>query len=144
MYSPANPDKVRVVIDCSVRSRGSSLNDCAYQGSKLTTLLNVVLLNCILYSYVISGDVQSIYNQVKLPAGDKYMVCFLWNGRAYRKMSHMFADSWSATSAVYALHRVTQCVYVHSSDDVIPATRDSFYVDDLLLSYSCPDRALSV
>ena len=79
VYSPANPDKVRIVFDCSARSRGSSLNDRAYQGSKLTTLLNVVLLKCILYSYVISGDVQAIYNQVKLPVGDKDSVRFPWN-----------------------------------------------------------------
>ena len=64
------------------------------------------------------------------------------DGRAYRKSSHVFADSWCATSAVYALHRVTPCDYVHISDDVIPAIRNGFYVDDLLLSYSCPDRAL--
>ena len=56
VYSPAKPAKVRVVVDCSVRSRGSSLNDRVYQGPKLTTLLNVVLL-CIIYSCVISGDV---------------------------------------------------------------------------------------
>ena len=144
VYSPAKPAKVRVVFDCSVRSLGSSLNDRAYQRSKLTTLLNVVLLICIMYSCVISGDVQSIYNQVKLPVGYVDMMCFLWNGRAYRKTSHLFAESWCATSAVYALHRVMQCDYVHSSDDAIPSIRNALYVDDLLLSYSCPDRALSV
>ena len=143
VYSPAKPAKVRVVFDCSARSRGSSLNDRAYQGPKLTTLLNVVLL-CIIYSCVISGDVQAMYNQVKVPVGDRYMMRFLWNGRAYRKTSQLFGDSWCATRAVYALRRVAQCDYVHSCDDVIPATRDGFYVDDLLLSYSCLDRTLSV
>ena len=98
VYSPAKPAKVRVVFDCSVRSRCSSLNDRAYQGPKLTTLLNVVLL-CIIYSCVISGDVQAMYNQVKVPVGDRDMMRFLWNGRAYRKTSHLFGDSWCATSA---------------------------------------------
>ena len=143
VYSPAKPAKVRVVVDCSVRSRGSSLNDRVYQGPKLTTLLNVVLL-CIIYSCVISGDVQAIYNQVKLPVGDVDMMRFLWNGRAYRKTSQLFGDSWCATRAVYALRRVTQYDPVHRSDDVISAIRNGLYVDDLLLSYSCPDRALSV
>ena len=92
VYSPAKPAKVRVVFDCSVRSRGSSLNDRVYQGPKLTTLLNVVLL-CIIYSCVIYGDVQAIYNQVKLPVGDVDMMRFLWNGRAYRKTSQLFGDS---------------------------------------------------
>ena len=143
VYSPAKPAKVRVVFDCSARSRGSSLNDRAYQGPKLTTLINVVLL-CIIYSCVISGDVQVMYNQVKVPVGDRDMMRFLWNGRAYRKTSQLFGDSWCATRAVYALRRVAQCDYVHSSDDVSPVTRDGCYVDDLLLSYSCPDRTLSV
>ena len=143
VYSPAKPAKVRVVVDCSVRSRGSSLNDRVYQGPKLTTLLNVVLI-CIIYSCVISGDVQAIYNQVKLPVGDVDMMRFLWNGRAYRKTSHLFGDSWCATRAVYALRRVTQYDPVHRSDDVTSAIRNGLYVDDLLLSYSCPDRALSV
>ena len=144
VYSPAKPAKVRVVVDCSVRSRGSSLNDRVYQGPKLTTILNVVLLICIMYSCVISGDVQAIYNQVKLPVGYVDMMRFLWNGRAYRKTSQLFGDSWCATRAVYALRRVTQYDPVHRSDDVISAIRNGLYVADLLLSYSCPDRALSV
>ena len=57
VYSPAKPDPVRVVFDCAAHSRGSSLNDRVYQGPKLTTLLNVALLICIMYSCVISGDV---------------------------------------------------------------------------------------
>ena len=104
VYSPDKPAKVRVVFDCSVRSRGSSLNDRAYQGPKLTTLLNVVLL-CIMYSCVISGDVQAMYNQVKVPVGNRDMMRFLWNGRAYRKTSNLFGDSWCATSALHALRR---------------------------------------
>ena len=143
MYSPAKPAKIRIVFDCSVRSRGSSLNDRVYQGPKLTTLLNVVLL-CIMYSCVISGDVQAIYNQVKLPIRDVDMMRFLWNGRAYRKTSQLFGDSCGATRAVYALRRVTQYDPVHRSNDVISAIRNGLYVDDLLLSYSCPDRASSV
>ena len=144
VYSPAKPAKVRVVFDCSVRSRGSSLNDRAYQGPKLTTLLNVVLL-CIIYSCVISGDVQAMYNQVKVPVvGDRDMMRFLWNGRAYRKTSHLFGDSWCVISAVYALRRVKQYNAVHRSDDAISAIRNGLYVEDLVLIYSCPDRALSV
>ena len=144
VYSPAEPDKVRLVFDCAAHSRGSSLNDRVYQGPKLTTLLNVVLLICIMYSCVISEDVQAIYNQVKLPVGDVDMMRFLWNGRAYRKTSQLFGDSWCATRAVYALRRVTQYDPVHRSDDVISAIRNGLYVDDILLSYSCSDRALSV
>ena len=72
------------------------------------------------------------------------MMRFLWNGRAYRNTSQLFGDSWCATRAVYALRRVTQYDPVHRSDDVISAIRNGLYVDDLLLSYSCPDRALSV
>ena len=143
VYSPAKPAKVRIVFDCSVRSRGSSLNDRAYQGRKLTTLLNVILIS-IMYSCVISGDVQAMYNQVKVPVGNRDMMRFLWNGRAYRKTSNLFGDSWCATSAVYALRRVTQYDAVHRSDDVISAIRNGLCVDDLLLSYSCSDRALSV
>ena len=143
VYSPAKPAKVRVVVDCSVRSRGSSLNGRAYQGPKLTTLLNVVLL-CIIYSCVISGDVQAMYNQVKVPVGSRDMMRFLWNGRAYRKTSNLFGDSWCATSALYALRRVTQYDAVHSSDDVISAIRNGLYVEVLVLSYSCHDTAFSV
>ena len=144
VYSPAKPDKVRVVFDCAAHCRDSSLNDHVYQGPKLTTLLNVVLLICIMYSCVISGDVQAIYNQVNLPVGDVYMMRFLWNGRAYRKTSQLFGDRRCATRAVYAIRRVTQYDPEHRSDDVISAIRNALYVDDLLLSYSCPDRALSV
>ena len=132
------------MFNCAAHRRGSSLNDRAYQGPKLTTLLNIVFLICIMYTCVISGDVQAMYNQVTLPVGDRYMVRFLWNGRAYRKTSQLFCDSWGAIRAVYALHRVTQYDAVHRSDDVISAIRNGLYVDDLLLSYSCPDRALSV
>ena len=110
----------------------------------MTRLLNVVLLICIMYSCVVSGDVQAMYNQVKVPVGDRDMGRFLWNGRAYRKTSRLFGDSWCATRAVYALRRVTQYDAVHRSYDVISAIRNGLYVDGILLSYSCPDRALSV
>ena len=64
VYNPAKPDKVRVVFDCAARSQGLPLNDLAYQGPNLTTLLSDVLLNCRLYPYVIS-DVQAMYNRVQ-------------------------------------------------------------------------------
>ena len=144
VYNPAKPDKVRVVFDCAARSRVISLNDLADQRPNLTTLLNDVLLNYRLYPYVISGDVQAMYNQVKLPVEDRDMMRFLWNGRVYRMTSHLFGCIWCASSAVYALRRVTQDADLHLSDDAISAIRTGFYVDDLLLSYSCPDRALSV
>ena len=144
VYNRAKPDKVRVVFDCAARSRGISLNDLAYQGPNLTTLLNDVLLNYRLYPYIISGDVQAMYNQVKLPVEDRDMMRFLWNGRVYRMTSHLFGGIWCASSAVYALRRVTQDADVHLSDDAISAIRTGFYVDDLLLSYACPNRALSV
>ena len=135
VYSPAKPAKVRVVFDCSVRSLGSSLNDRADQRSKITRLLNVVLLICIMYSCVISGDVQAIYNQVKVPVvGDRDMMRFLWYGRSYRKTSQLFGDSWCATRAVYALRRVTQYDPVHRSDDVISAIRNGLYVADLTVT----------
>ena len=61
-----------------------------------------------------------------------------------RKTSQLFGDRRCATRAVYALRRVTQYDPVRRSDDVISAIRNALYVDDLLLSYSCPDRALRV
>ena len=85
-----------------------------------------------------------MYNQVKVPVGNRDMVRLLWNGRVYRKTSNLFGDSWCATSALYALRRVTQYDAVHSSDDVISAIRNGLYVEVLVLSYSCPDTALSV
>ena len=137
VYNPAKPDKVRVVFDCAARSQGLSLNDLAYQGPNLTTLLSDILLNYRLYPYVISGDVQAMYNQVKLPVEEGDMMRFLWNGKVYRMTSHLFGGIWCASSAVYALRRVTQDADVHLSDDAISAIRTGFYVDDLLLSYSC-------
>ena len=144
MYNPAKPDKVRVVFDYTARSQGLSLNDLAYQGPNLTTLLSDVLLNYRLYPYVISGDVQAMYNQVKLPVEDRDMMRFLWNGKVYRTTPHWFGGIWCASNAVYALRRVTQYADLHLNNDAISAICTGVYVDDLLLSYSCPNKAISV
>ena len=101
------PHVVRVVFDCAACSQGIYLNDLAYEDPNLTTLLNDVLVSYRLYSYVISGDVQAMYNQVKLPVKDRDTMRFLWNGKVYRMTPHLFGGIWCTSSAVYVLRRVT-------------------------------------
>lgn len=103
------PDKLRVVFDCASKYQGESLNMKCLQGLDLNNKLLSVLLRFREHQYAFTGDVEAMYNQVKIPIYDRNALRFLWDGdgilRHFRMTSHLFGGIWCASSATYALRR---------------------------------------
>ena len=128
---------LRVVFDCACKYKGKSLNDRCHQGPDLINKLLPVLLRFRRHSIAIQGDIEAMYNQVRIPSHDRDALRFLWyiDGKLeyFRMTSHLFGGVWCAASSTYALHRT-----VSDTPKVDPLVEEtvmkSFYVDDCLSS----------
>ena len=94
VVSDKKPDKLRVVFDCACKCKGQSLNDRCLQGPDLINQLIPVLLRFRQHSIAIQGDIEAMYNQVKIPERDRDALGFLWYTAgelvSYRMTSHLF------------------------------------------------------
>ena len=141
------PGKVRVVFDCASKFQGESLNDKAFQGPDLINKLINVLLRFREKSIAVMGDVEAMYNQVRIPIADRDALRFLWVDTQgsiveYRMTTHLFGGIWCAASSTFALRKVVQGSQV--DPEVKRVVLNSFYVDDMLDSVDHVDEALKV
>ena len=75
---PQKPGKVRVVYNCAARYKGVCLNDFLLQGPDQTNSLMDVLMRFRTEKVVFIGDIQSMFNQVRVPEADRDLLRFLW------------------------------------------------------------------
>ena len=127
--------KLRVVMDCSAKFRGTSFNDECYTGPNLMNNILDVLLRFRQYKYAVTCDIEGYYMRVKLKDSDKDYLRFLWYDQDgllthYRMNSHLFGAVCSSAVAGYALRRIIKDETV--SDRIKSVITKSFYVDDLL------------
>lgn len=80
VLSAKNPNKLRVVFDCSSKFQGVSLNDVCLQGPDLNRLLDVIL-RFRNHRYAICADIEAMYYQVRVPSVDRDYLRFLWYGQ---------------------------------------------------------------
>ena len=107
------PGKLRVVFDCAAKYKGESLNDKAYQGPDLNNKLLHVLLRFRQGTKALMADIETMYNQVRVPEHDRDALRFVWYDekglvKHFRMTSHLFGGVWCASAATYALRRVTR------------------------------------
>ena len=72
-------NKIRVVFDCSVRFKGTSLNDHPLSGPDLTTNLVGVLCRFRRYPYAIISDVEKMFHQF-LCVKTTEIICVFFGG----------------------------------------------------------------
>ena len=100
---------LHVVFDCACKYKGKSLNDRCHQGPDSVNKLLPVLLHFRQHSIDIQGDIDAMYNQVRIPSYDRDALRFLWyiDGKLeyFRMTSHLFGVVWCAASSNYALCR---------------------------------------
>ena len=146
VISASKPDKVRPVFDCAATFRGVSLNNQCYQGPDLINKLVSVLLRFRQFRYAITGDVESMYLQVRIPEADRNALRFLWYDKGtiveYRMTAHLFGGIWCAASSTYALRRTV--IDTGPSPLIRDTILKSFYVDDALKSCVSIDEAVDV
>ena len=85
-----------------------------------------------------------MYHQVRVPLYDRDALRFLWMSgdkiEHYRMTCRLFGGKWCSSSSAYALRLTVQdAEAMHPI--VKSAVENSFYVDDILRSYSDRDEA---
>ena len=128
---------LRVVFDCACKYKGKSLNDRCHSGPDLINRLLPVLHHFRQHSIAIQGEIDAMYNQVRIPSYDRDALRFLWyiddKLEYFRMTSHFFGGVWCGASTNYALRRTIS--YTPNVDPLVEETvMKSFYVDDCLSS----------
>ncbi|WP_204107517.1 reverse transcriptase domain-containing protein [Streptococcus dysgalactiae] len=150
--NPKKPGKVRVVFDGAAKFNGVSLNDRLHQGPNVVQNLVQVLLRFRIGRFALSGDIEEMFLQVRVPEMDRNYLRFLWwqdndiNGsiKDFSLSVHPFGARSSPFCANSALQ---QCAHLYEGSDselVLSALRDCFYVDDLLVSMDSKERLFAL
>ncbi|KAG1653031.1 Pro-Pol polyprotein [Nymphon striatum] len=145
-----NKSKIRIVFDCAFKYQGVSLNDQVLQGPDISNKLTAVLLRFREGKFAVTGDVEAMYLQVRVPKRDRDMLRFLWpkNGNMgsdleeFRMTSHLFGGVWSLSAANYALRRCADDHRHRYPPEVADSVLSNFYVDDWLMSTSSRSEAI--
>ncbi|XP_072171548.1 uncharacterized protein [Diadema setosum] len=145
VMSPQKPGKVRIVFDCAAKHQEVSLNDIVSQGPDLTNNLLGVLLRFRQHPVALMADIEAMFYQVKVPAGQQDALRFLWwkDGdldaalSVYRMCVHPFGGTWSPSACGFALRQIAR----HSQDEVAKTILHNFYVDDCLVSVESENSA---
>lgn len=70
--NPNKPTKLRIVFDAASKHQGVSLNSVLSSGPDLNQPLLKVLLNFRIGIYGVCGDIQEMFNQVKIIERDQH------------------------------------------------------------------------
>lgn len=96
--------------------------------------------------------VESIFNQVRVPAEDADLLRFLWwpDGNLnqdltdFRMMVHIFGATSSPSCSDFALRKCAEDNKGHFSQEVVDMVLHCFYVDDCLVSVTSEEKAISL
>ncbi len=141
---PRKPEKLRVVFNCPIAYKGTSLNNQLLQGPDMTNRLIGVLLRWRQERVAIMADIEAMFYQVRVAPEDCDMLRYLWwpqgdltkEPEAYRMLVHLFGAVSSPSCANYALKKTATDNENKSKKEVIEAIQRDFYVDDFLKSVS--------
>ena len=147
VLNPKKPEKLRIVFDCAAKHKGYSLNDTLLQGPDLTASLIAVLLRFRAHPIAVSGDIEEMFLQVRVPEVDCDSLRVLWwpNGNLdkepaiYRMTVHPFGATSSPFCANFALKKCVEVFGDQQPQLIKDAVEKNFYVDDCLASL--PDTA---
>ena len=148
----ASKNRIRVVYDCAMKYDGVSLNDCLLQGPDMTNSLLDVLMRFRMERVAFMADVESMFNQVRVPESERDLLRFLWwrDGRPdsevveYRMTVHIFGAKSSPSVACYALREAATDHAEEVSSETVKTVNSNFYVDDALKSTQDVDTAISL
>ena len=142
VYHRHKPTKIRVVFDSSSRFKGVCLNDILLKGPGLTNNLVRVLLNFRKDRFAAIADIEQMFFNFEVSEEHRDMLRFLWFKDndpkmplvEYRMKVHVFGNSPSPAVATYGLRKAVCDHDKGACDQVCQYVKDSFYVDDGLVS----------
>ena len=135
-------DKYRVVFDCNMKCKGKALNEELVQGPDLANSLAGTLMRFREEDVAFTGDIESMYLQVKVPVEQRSFIRFLWwpDGRLeeepieYEMCAHLFGATSSGGCANFALKQAGKDGKSKFGSEAADTLDKNFYVDDLLKS----------
>ncbi|XP_073669326.1 uncharacterized protein [Paramisgurnus dabryanus] len=138
--------KDRIVFDCSFSYQNQCLNLQLLPGPTLGPSLLGVLLRFRQHKIAISGDIKSMFHQVRLLPQDKPLLRFLWRDleiksppTIYEWQVIPFGTTASPCCAIYALQRIAKDA--QADERVTYSIQHCFYVDNCLQSLPTSDEA---
>ena len=78
VYHPNKPGKILVAFDLSVEFHGTSINKALLSGPDLTNQMVGVLLRFREEQIAVTGDIEAMSHQVKVPENQRCFLRFLW------------------------------------------------------------------
>ena len=118
-----------MVFNPSARHRGTSLNEQLFKGPDLLISLIGVVMRFRIFPYPISGDIEKMYHQVRVPSHQQSLLKFLWRNpgsdepqKTYQMAVHIFGAVSSPTSCIFALRRTAEDfghLYPHLASKVL-------------------------
>ena len=147
VFHPQKPDKTRVVIDCSAKFQGTSLNNELLQGPDLTNYLIGVLTRFRQGSVAFMADIEAMFHQVRVPLKECDVLRFLWwpNGAPSanpEEVVRLFGGISSPSCANYALKRTPEDNNEGFNTETTNTLERNFYVDDCLKSVETEEKAI--
>ena len=110
---PNKPGKIRVVFDLSAEFNGTSINKALLPGPGLTNQIVGVLLQFREEQLAVTGDIEAMYHQVKVPENQRCFLLFLWWKDSdsskviadHEMTAHVFGGISSPSCSNYALNK---------------------------------------
>jgi len=139
-----------VVFNCSAKFQGVSLNDNLLQGPDLTNSLIGVLTRFRQKPVAFMGDIDSMFQQVRVTEDHRNYLRFLWwtNGdmsrdpEEYQMNVHLFGAVSSPSCANFAVKRTADDFEEEVGEETANVLRKNLYnVDDCLRSEDCEEAA---
>ena len=152
VYHPNKPGKIRVVFDLSAEHYGVSINKELLPGPDLTNQIVGVLLRFREEPIAVTGDIEAMFHQVKVPEQQRNYLRFLWWKDSdldkdvvdHEMTAHVFGGVSSPSCSNYALKKTASDNLEKYGEDVASILRRNFYVDDMLKSFSSTEEAIRI
>ncbi|XP_066927410.1 uncharacterized protein [Clytia hemisphaerica] len=145
------PGKVQVVFDAAAKSHQICLNSNLLAGPDLLNKLVGILLRFREHPIAITGDIEGMFNQVRLNEEDREAVRFLWKDcrsdkepSHYQMLVHIFGAKDSPTCANFALKQCAENVKEDYSEEAIQTVKRDFYMDDLIKSVDDEEKGVEL
>ena len=149
VYHPNKPEKIRVVFDLSADYKGRCINRELLSGPDITNQIAGVLLRFREKQVAVMGDIEAMFNQVKVPDDQCSFFRFLWwddfdtNKKIidYDMTAHVLGGASSPSCSNFALRKTASDNRSEYASDVTRILERNFYVDDLPKSFQAITKA---
>lgn len=148
--NPNKPLKFRIVFDAASKHNGISLNSMLLKGPDLNQSLLKVLLNFRVGKFAVCGDIQEMFNHVKIIEQDQHCQRFLWRHGDQKKeldtyvmTSMTFGAACSPCSAQFVKNENAKR-FENSNSVAVDAIQNNHYVDDFVMSFESEKEAAEI